>query len=226
MQFVWWRPPVSLACASLVLGIALSSTGPSPARALQFDPAPILQLAKSQYGPQGFNAVFNWLDLLSSQAAAPETSQLRAVNDFWNRHVRAGEDTDIWSRQEYWATPLQTLGKQAGDCEDFVIGKYFSLVQLGVSPAKLRLIYVRAQVGGQSIAHMVLGYYETPGSDPLILDNLNHAIRPASTRTDLRPVFSFSADTVYVAGTAAGGVERITRWQAVLDRMSKEGFRP
>src|SRR5690606_26911116 len=98
----------------------------------------------------------------------------------------------IWRQADYWATPLETLAKRAGDCEDFVIAKYFSLINIGVAPEKLRLIYVRARVGGmgssQSIAHMVLGYYATPHADPLVLDNLVGTIAPASQRRDLSPV--------------------------------------
>src|SRR5690554_4361761 len=119
----------------------------------------------------------------------------------------------VWRRDDYWATPLEALGRGRGDCEDFVIGKYFSLVHLGVPPEKLRLIYVRAQVDGRSVAHMVLGYYDQPDSEPLILDNLVHRIEPASRRRDLTPVFSFNAHAVFAKGSQSAGVDRITRWQ-------------
>src|SRR5690606_2038655 len=132
----------------------------------------------------------------------------------------------VWRRDDYWATPLEALGRGRGDCEDFVIGKYFSLVHLGVPPDRLRLIYVRAKVDGQSIAHMVLGYYTSPDADPLILDNLRDSIQPAGQRRDLTPVFSFNADGVYVAGSARSSVDRISRWKGLLLRMQQEGFTP
>src|SRR5690606_31457615 len=183
--------------------------------------------AERTYGATSAARLQQWFTMLDRAAAMPDPrAQLASVNDFWNMNVREGTDQAIWKQEDYWATPLETLAKGLADCEDFVIGKYFSLVHLGVPTDKLRLIYVRAQVDGQSIAHMVLGYYETPAADPLILDNLRHAIRPAAQRRDLTPVFSFNADAVYVAGSAARGVERITRWQAVLSRMREEGFRP
>ena len=37
--------------------------------------------------------------------------------------------------------------KGHGDCEDFAIAKYFSLLALGMPMAQLRLVYVRAQLG-------------------------------------------------------------------------------
>jgi hypothetical protein len=86
-----------------------------------------------------------------------------------------------------------------------VIGKYFSLLRLGVAVEKLRLIYVRARLGGvgstQSIAHMVLGAGRWCWT---LLDTM-----PASQRKDLTPVFSFNAQGVYVAGAQPASVDRI-----------------
>lgn len=211
-------------------GLLLVSAAAPVADALQFDPARIQQQASSRYGPRAGEAVANWVSMLSSAAGQPVSAQLRQVNDFWNTYIRGGEDHHIWGQADYWATPLETLGKGWADCEDYVIGKYFSLVHMGVDPNKLRLVYVRARIGGmgssQSIAHMVLGYYETPTSEPLILDNLLGSIVPAGQRRDLTPVFSFNAGGVYVGSTPSGSVDRISRWQGVLSRMRQEGFQP
>lgn len=202
----------------------------SPLHALQFDAAQVRQAAHARYGARGAEAMGRWLAMLSSQQGKPVQEQLRAVNRFWNSAVIGGVDSDIWGQADYWATPLETLGKGWADCEDFVIGKYFSLVHLGVPPEKLRLVYVRARIGGmgssQSIAHMVLGYYETPTSEPLVLDNLLGSIVPAGQRRDLTPVFSFNAQSIYVGSTVHSSVERITRWRNVLARMRQEGFTP
>ena len=91
---------------------------------------------------------------------------------------------------------------------------------------KLRFIYVRAQVAGSSIAHMVLGYYATPNAEPLLLDNLTGLIRPASRRPDLTPVFSFNSQGVYVGGAPPRSVESLGRWRDLLEKMRKEGFTP
>ena len=140
------------------------------------------------------------------------------------------EDAIVWGQPDYWATPLESLGKRAGDCEDYVIGKYFSLLHLGVAGAQLRFIYVRARIGGagstQSVAHMVLGYYETPQSEPLVLDNMLNEILPARERPDLGPVFSFNAQGIYVPGKQPTSAERISRWPDLLARMQQEGFMP
>ena len=213
---------LAVLCAAVLLG--------APTQALQFDATQVAQRAQSRYGTEGAQALSRWFAVLDQQQSQPVQAQLKAINDFWNTQVRGGEDPQIWGQADYWATPLETLAKGWADCEDFVIGKYFSLVNLGVDPGQLRLFYVRARVGGmgssQSVAHMVLAFYETPGSDPLILDNLHGSIVPASQRRDLTPVFSFNAQGVYVSGAATGSVERISRWRNVLARMQREGFSP
>ncbi|MCV5869138.1 transglutaminase-like cysteine peptidase, partial [Escherichia coli] len=94
--------------------------------------------------------------------------QLAGVNDFFNQ-LYFVDDIKLWGKTDYWATPLEFLGSNAGDCEDFTIAKYFSLLELGIPDSKMRLIYVKAIELNQF--HMVLAYYPTPSSEPLILDN-------------------------------------------------------
>src|SRR5690606_28568564 len=111
------------------------------------------------------------------------------------------------------------------------IAKYLFLRELGVSNDKLRLIYVRAQVGGPHSkifqAHMVLGYYAQPNAEPLILDNMIGDVRVASRRTDLRPIFSFNSDGLWVgnAGNSRGDSSaHLSRWRDLLERAKNEGI--
>lgn len=199
---------------------------PASLRALQLNEQKIRQTAQQKWGAKGTQNLDRWLQTLATLQSIPEQQQLKEINDFWNRIALAGEDIQIWKTADYWATPLETLGKGAADCEDYVIGKYFSLIRLGVPADKLRFIYVRAQMAGSSIAHMVLGYYAEPNAEPLILDNLTSLMRPASQRSDLTPVFSFNSQGVYVSGSAPSSVDRISRWRGLLDKMRNEGFEP
>lgn len=174
----------------------------------------------------------DWADMLSELKQATPEQKLRRVNEFFNRRIEFGDDQDIWGHSDYWSAPLETMTKGKGDCEDFVIAKYFSLLDLDVPDSQLRLIYVRARLGGPASAlqqaHMVLAYYPTPESDPLILDNLITEIRPAQRRPDLAPVFSFNRQGVFAGvaagGRASGGPERLSAWQNLLLRAKREGF--
>ena len=160
-----------------------------------------------------------------------DAARLRAVNDFYNQRLAYMEDIDNWGQVDYWASPLESLGKGAGDCEDYAIGKYFTLTSLGMPHAKLRMVYVRASIAGAPngfVAHMVLAYYATPDAEPLVLDNLDPAIRAAGARTDLTPVFSFNAEGLWqgIGSIRAQGdpLVRLTRWREVLERAREDGF--
>jgi len=212
--------------AVVLLAVTLAQT--RQAQTLLPDAPRLLQTAGQRYGANGSKKIQAWLDMLTRSRTLNETAQIRAVNDFWNQTVYGAEDIDVWNQTDYWATPLESLGRGRGDCEDYVIGKYFSLVALGVPAGKLRFIYVKASMGGPGgiqVAHMVLGYYATPNAVPLVLDNLYSGIESASNRRDLAPVFSFNASGVYVQGKQSTPVERIGRWNDLLLRMKREGFK-
>lgn len=168
--------------------------------------------------------------LRANAAQIDETGRLQLVNAFFNRRVLFRDDAEVWRQVDYWASPFETLQQGQGDCEDFAIAKYFTLVSLGVPVNRLRLVYVRAQIGGPQgavQAHMVLAYHPAPEAEPLILDNLIGEIRPASRRPDLAPVFSFNGDGLWqgVGSQAAGNpVARLSRWREVLAKARAEGF--
>ena len=154
--------------------------------------------------------------------------QLIEVNRFFNQFGYK-EDKELWGQEDYWATPEEFIGKNGGDCEDYVVAKYFVLRSLGVQDRHLYLTYVKAVK--ESRAHMVLSYFETPKSTPLILDNYNPRILPADQRRDLLPVYSFNAKSLFLTNASAGlgqslPTNRIknNKWNRLLDKISE--FRP
>lgn len=186
--------------------------------------------AAQRQGPKAMDGVRALQVLLTAALDADEETRLKAVNQFFNRRIQFRDDIEVWGQADYWASPLEMLEKGQGDCEDFAIAKYLSLVSLGMPVAKLRLVYVRAQLGGPGgvvQAHMVLAYYAQPQAEPLILDNLITELRPASRRPDLTPVFSFNSDGLWqgVGGATAGDpLVRLSRWREVLAKARAEGF--
>lgn len=169
--------------------------------------------------------------VLTEARGQDELHRLVAVNRYYNQQVLFRPDWDIWAQEDYWASPLETLAMGRGDCEDFVIAKYATLLAVGVPLAKLRLVYVRARLPDQAalVPHMVLAYYGTPGSEPLILDNLQPEVVPAGQRPDLAPVFSFNSAGLWqgVGGPSAGDpMARLSRWRDVWQRTRLEGFHP
>jgi predicted transglutaminase-like cysteine proteinase len=167
----------------------------------------------------------SWHNLIAQGRNADEQSKLVIANDFINHAVVFGSDNDIWGADEYWATPTQTLSRGQGDCEDFAIGKYFTLVRMGVPSEKLRLTFVKALRLNQ--AHMVLAYYPSPDAQPLILDNLEHRIRPASERNDLLPVYAFNNHGIFLARSpqhkSRQPPQMLSRWSDVNARVEADG---
>ena len=139
---------------------------------------------------------------LDKAESGDDLQKLDAVNKFYNG-VRYMSDKKVYGKSDYWATPWQFLGKDKGDCEDYVISKYFALIYLGVDSKKLFFTYVRSSKFKS--AHMVLTYFETPRSEPLILDNNNHKIFPASKRKDLTPIYNFNGESLYRASKSGTG---------------------
>ena len=165
-----------------------------------------------------------------SSRERPEIEKLRQVNDFFNR-IPFVSDAEHWRVNDYWATPTEMLMTNGGDCEDYAIAKYFTLLMLGVPMEKLKITYVKArnpQWTPPSQAHMVLTYYADNKAIPLVLDNLIPEIRPASQRSDLTPVYAFNGAGLWLAQqrglgkTVEGGSNNIGFWRDLIARMGKE----
>ena len=194
------------------------------------DPDRLLKSAQ-KYGPTAIANARALQQVMASVAGRDDAAKIKAVNDFYNQRLAYMEDIDNWGQVDYWASPLESLGKGAGDCEDYAIGKYFTLTSLGVPHARLRMVYVRASIAGAPngfVAHMVLAYYPTPEAEPLVLDNLRPEIHPAGERPDLSPVFSFNAEGLWqgVGSIRANGdpMTRLSKWREVVARARQDGF--
>jgi predicted transglutaminase-like cysteine proteinase len=212
----------SVWCLSLGLGLIIAAAIAAP------DLDKTQALALQRYGTRAAETINAWRQLIAEVRPLSETDKLNKINAFFNRRIVFQSDLEVWGQNDYWASPLEFIGRGAGDCEDFAIAKYMTLQLLGIGKERLRLIYVRAQSGSMpSIAHMVLGFYPQPTEEPLILDNLISSVRPASQREDLTPVFSFNSEGLWVGGastSAADPTVRLSRWRDVLDRMRQEGL--
>jgi predicted transglutaminase-like cysteine proteinase len=150
------------------------------------------------------------------QLSINEPSTLRFVNDLLNR-VPQVSDSAHWSTDDYWATPAELVAGNGGDCEDFVIAKYFALKESGIPAEKLRLTYVKSFQTGKIENHMVLAYYSAPDAEPLLLDNIQQQMLPANQRPDLLPVYEFNGE---LSDRFSGPAMR--KWDGLVERMNKE----
>lgn len=164
-----------------------------------------------------------WRQLVDRGRGWSELQQLQATNDFINQNQFV-DDIIHWGSEDYWATPLQTIVTQGGDCEDFAVAKYFTLTEMGMSADKLRLTYVKALTLNQ--AHMVVSYYPQQDATPLVLDNLDPVIRPATQRDDLLPVYSFNGQGLWLNkqqnAEYVDDSSRLSLWQKLQNSMDAE----
>ncbi len=161
-----------------------------------------LDKIEHEYGTFAKRRAFALVQMMNGVRDGSEMEKLEAVNDYFNETPYV-PDMKVYGVSDYWATRYEFIGHDKGDCEDFVIAKYFTLKELGVPTSKLFMTYAKSIT--YKTGHLVLTYFETPKSMPLVLDNYNLKILPASTRTDLVPVYSFSGDELFNAKGAQIG---------------------
>ncbi len=183
-----------------------------------------LAAMSKKYGDRARYDLLSWVELINNDMSKDDLAKLKKVNRFFNK-IKFIDDILHWKKKDYWATPVEFLSSRGGDCEDFSIAKYFTLRALGVAESRLNITYVKALKLNQ--AHMVLTYYERPGAEPLIIDNLIDEILPASQRRDLLPVYSFNASGLWLAkqrgrGKKVGSSSRLGRWKSMLKRLPDE----
>lgn len=188
--------------------------------ALEFDANYLDQIGK-QYGEYAKRRMTTWQSIIKDNQNADELKKLQVVNQFFNL-LEYRSDISQWGIEDYWATPLEFLIAGGGDCEDFTVAKYFTLLELGVPDDKLLITYVKHLQ--MNVAHMVLSYYPTPDSIPLILDNYNKEIVPADKRTDLQPIYGFNGKGLWAAkqlglGNKIGQASDLKRWSDLEERM-------
>ncbi|MCG3697922.1 transglutaminase-like cysteine peptidase [Aliarcobacter butzleri] len=150
--------------------------------------------------------------------------KLTQINLFINGSL-AEFDNASMGIDDYWMTPKEFFIKGHGDCEDYVIAKYFTLLELGVKKENLYPAIVKVQ--GSASFHLVLLYVEDKNKSPFVLDNLSFKILPFSKRTDLTPIAAFNEIDSYTLtrekflqkANVDWGKEN--KWEKLLNRVYK-----
>jgi len=124
-------------------------------------------------------------DFVRAVSTLPRSVQIERVNSYFNRIVN-DYDINIWGKEDYWATPEEFIIRGGGDCEDFVIAKYFTLKRLGFDPSKMMIYIVKVQ--HERDFHAVLGV-QNERNETMILDNLSWKILPIHKRSDLHILY-------------------------------------
>jgi predicted transglutaminase-like cysteine proteinase len=134
-------------------------------------------------------------DFIIANQFKPIKEKLELVNDFSNKLPWIA-DPDIWKREDYWATPFETITTFGGDCEDIAIVRYMLLRLMGIPDDKLGFGYVQTS---NKERHMILVYKDAQGIPGMILDNQHEDVLPANKRRDILAIYAFKNDgTLYL----------------------------
>ena len=127
----------------------------------------------------------NWAEELRPLRNLTKFQKMTAVNTMVNRR-RYAEDRRNYGRSDYWASPSEFL-RQGGDCEDYAILKFASLMALGVQDQDMRLVVGRLANG---TPHAFLAT-DISGQE-YILDNRQTQVYLTVNRKDYVPKYSMN----------------------------------
>lgn len=184
----------------------------------------VIENIKVKYKGSKLKRMIAWQRLIKENQNKSTQQKLEITNRFFNQFEYRSDAQQI-GRADYWMTPIEFIDRGGGDCEDYTIAKYFTLQALGIPRKKMRITYVKYLK--QGVAHMVLTYYENPRAMPVVLDNLIPEIKPANERSDLKPVYSFNGDGLWLArqrgqGRRVSGSDRLSLWEDLNKRMLEQ----
>jgi len=128
-------------------------------------------------------------------------ARLGWLNRAVNMTIKPASDWAQYGDADYWASPLQTLGSGAGDCEDYAILKYVALRELGVSSDDLRFVIV--QDDRRLTEHAIVAVRSQ--QNWLVLDNRTMVILSTQDIRNYHPLLALSAHTPAVAAIDLAG---------------------
>ena len=186
----------------------------------------VLLAAEAKYGPTAPRRILSWTKLIASSKRKSVNEKLELTNDFFNR-IPFKSDMELWGKRSYWPTPVEMLARNGGGHAAFATSKYFTLLALGIRIDQLQITYVTAtNLPPSDQAHMVLTFYPTPDAMPMVLDNLDGEVKPASERGDLIPIYSFNGDGLWLSKERGEGKSAASAntdlWHEMNFRMGKE----
>lgn len=151
-----------------------------------------------------------WQEILSrrGELSRDPLSALQAVNALVNSSVRYVRDIDALGLEDQWASPLDTVRRGIGDCEDYALLKMAMLTSLGFEPGSLQLVVGILDV--RKLGHSVLTV--TTQGQVLILDNLSDGVQRDRDISDYRPLYSLGSEGAWLHGYRRGRSLTVAGW--------------
>jgi predicted transglutaminase-like cysteine proteinase len=137
-------------------------------------------------------AALKFLAIIDAAKAREGRARLGEVNRAINLAIKSMSDLALHGQIDLWSSPLATLTKGAGDCEDYAIAKYVALRLAGVAADDLRIVVMHDTINGEDhavAAARLDGHW-------LTLDNRRMAMIEDSDIRTQRPTFVIDRDSV------------------------------
>ena len=130
-------------------------------------------------------AALKFLDIVDAAHLREGRARLGEINRAINLAIRATNDLAQHGQVDVWSSPLATLERGGGDCEDYAIAKFVALRRAGVASDDLRIVILRDTIHGED--HAVAA--ARLDGRWLMLDNRRMAMVADTDVRNFRPTF-------------------------------------
>lgn len=141
-------------------------------------------------------------------------AQLGEVNRMINLAVRPVSDLSNYGSIDVWSSPLATLTRQSGDCEDYAIAKFLALLEAGMAQENLRLLIVRDVARAEDHAIVAARHDD----HWLILDNRRLVMLTDTQLSAYAPLFLLEGESLgQKSAIAVASAEPVSRVAAIVE---------
>ena len=137
-------------------------------------------------------AALKFLDIVDSARLREGRARLGEINRAINLAIRPISDLAQHGQIDVWTSPLATLARGGGDCEDYAIAKFIALRRAGIAPEDLRIVVLRDTIHGED--HAVAA--ARLDGRWLMLDNRRMAMVADSDVRNYQPTFVIDGESV------------------------------
>jgi predicted transglutaminase-like cysteine proteinase len=131
------------------------------------------------------NAALQLLSIVDAGRQREGRARLGEINRAINLAIRPMSDLAQFGQEDVWSSPLDTLYRRAGDCEDYAIAKFVALRMAGIAAEDLRIVVLADTLRGEG--HAVAA--ARLDGRWLILDNRRMAMVEDIAFRNYRPLF-------------------------------------
>jgi predicted transglutaminase-like cysteine proteinase len=134
-------------------------------------------------------AALQFLDIVDAGKLREGRGRIGEINRAINLAIRPMSDLAQYGQIDVWTSPLATLARGAGDCEDYAIAKFVALRRAGIAPEDLRIVIMHDIRRGEDhavAAARLDGHW-------LTLDNNRMAMVEDSDVRNYKPTFVIDA---------------------------------